>query len=650
MIDIELIQSYPMMFAAIVLFIISYSFKNRIGLILSLILAAVAYFSWRISETILPYTDIGISSYWMWVVLIVEFLSFIAGLIYIILNLKHYNRSKEADAYEAQLHNSGNYPSVDVFIPTYNEPDHVIKKAIFGSKNMNYPNFKVWVLDDGKRDWLKKFCGEIGVGYITRENNAHAKAGNMNNALAQTNGELIAIFDADFFAFPEFLNRTVGFFYDPKIGLVQTPHHFYNNDPLEFNSGLYKEVGDEQRLWFDDILEARDSYDLATSCGSSSVVRRSALDEIGGIFPTETITEDYDTSIRFLEKGYVTRYLNERLSVGLAAENLEGFFEQRRRWARGNIQVWKLHFKRKKFFNPLTYLMLFDWYYVVQIPSRLFISFIPLFFLYLGLVPLVVENLTVLALMHWVFLIISLSVLNTFSANKYVPFVTNAVGYVCAIKIFSTVVKTYIKPFGEPFNVTPKGISVYEASHESKILLTFLNIMIIALITGSVFALMFQGSEIYSTVAVYDKYSTVAVAVYWALVTAFSLLIAREFVKEKPRHRKEERFITDDTVMLYNSKTNKEESYSIENVSLGGMAIRSNVDDDYDYVRFKNGVQIPILEIHSHDDTNTTIYAFKEITPEQEEQLTVTLFDKSIIPERTSSLYSLMAAVRKVMA
>jgi cellulose synthase (UDP-forming) len=125
---------------------------------------------------------------------------------------------------------------VDVFIPTYNEPLQIVRATVLGALAMDYPaeKLKVTLLDDGRRDDFRDFATTIGVGYLTRENNVHAKAGNINHALEHTQGEFIAIFDADHVPTRPFLRMTLGWFLsDPRVGLVQTPHHFYSPDPFE---------------------------------------------------------------------------------------------------------------------------------------------------------------------------------------------------------------------------------------------------------------------------------------------------------------------------------------------------------------------------------------------------------------------------------
>jgi cellulose synthase (UDP-forming) len=131
--------------------------------------------------------------------------------------------------------NPENWPTVDVFIPTYNEPLDVVRSTILGAQALDYPahKFRVFVLDDGRRKEFAEFAAWVGVEYITRTNNAHAKAGNINHALGRSSGECVAIFDSDHIPTRSFLKTTLGWFQrDPQLGMVQTPHHFYSPDPF----------------------------------------------------------------------------------------------------------------------------------------------------------------------------------------------------------------------------------------------------------------------------------------------------------------------------------------------------------------------------------------------------------------------------------
>ncbi|WSH01682.1 glycosyltransferase [Rhizobium ruizarguesonis] len=300
---------------------------------------ALRYILWRLFETVLPYPNNGLNFYWVWFLFIIEILAFFEVVLFLVLMSRYVDRSAEADRLAPDFFrgDEDELPTVDVFIPTYNEPLDVLERTIIGALALDYPQdkLKVYVLDDQRRNWLKAYCEEKGAIHVTRPDNSHAKAGNMNNGLKVSSGDFIAIFDADFVPYRHFLRRTLPFFSDATIGIVQTPQHFFNTDPVQTNLGLENIWPDEQRLFFDEIAPSRDIWDVSFCCGSCSIARRKAIDEIGG-FPTESITEDLLTTLSMLNKGYKTRYLNERLSMGLAAENLTGYFVQRERWCQGD--------------------------------------------------------------------------------------------------------------------------------------------------------------------------------------------------------------------------------------------------------------------------------------------------------------------------
>lgn len=241
------------------------------------------------------------------------------------------------------------WPSVDVFIPTYNESVQIIKPALYAALALDWPRDKlrVWLLDDGRRDEMRAFCAQVGAGYIVRDDNRHAKAGNINHALRQTDGELVAIFDCDHVPVRSFLRDTVGWFLrDPGCAMVQTPHHLYSPDPFERNLGTFRRVPNEGKLFYGVVQDGNDLWDATFFCGSCAVIRRQPLDEIGGI-ATETVTEDAHTALRLHRRGYGTAYINVPLAGGLATESLSAHIGQRIRWARGMAQIFRVD-------NPLT--------------------------------------------------------------------------------------------------------------------------------------------------------------------------------------------------------------------------------------------------------------------------------------------------------
>jgi len=240
--------------------------------------------------------------------------------------------------------NTDLWPTVDVYIPTYNEPLSVVKPTTLAAMSIDWPADKlnVYILDDGKRPEFAQFAEQVGVGYLTRPDNNHAKAGNMNSAMRYTDGEYIAIFDCDHVPARSFLQMTMGqFLKDSKVCLVQTPHHFFSADPFERNLNNHSQVPNENMLFYGLIQDGNDMWDATFFCGSCAVLKRQALDDIGG-FAFETVTEDAHTALRMQRAGYKTAYINIPQAAGLATDSLSAHIGQRIRWARGMAQIFRL--------------------------------------------------------------------------------------------------------------------------------------------------------------------------------------------------------------------------------------------------------------------------------------------------------------------
>nr|WP_315082387.1 UDP-forming cellulose synthase catalytic subunit [uncultured Kosakonia sp.] len=236
------------------------------------------------------------------------------------------------------------WPTVDVYIPSYNEPLEVVRDTVLAAQCLDYPRdkLKIYLLDDGKRSEFAVFAADVGVGYITRNDNAHAKAGNLNHAMKLTHGELICVFDCDHVATRIFLQATVGgFLQDPKLALVQTPHYFYSPDPFERNLSVGRNIPNEGALFYGLIQQGNDNWNATFFCGSCAVIRRSALDQIGG-FAVETVTEDAHTALKLQRLGWGSAFIDIPLAAGLATERLVLHVIQRTRWARGMTQIFRL--------------------------------------------------------------------------------------------------------------------------------------------------------------------------------------------------------------------------------------------------------------------------------------------------------------------
>ena len=233
------------------------------------------------------------------------------------------------------------WPHIDVLVPTYNEPLEIVRYTALGALNMDWPTDKlhVYILDDGRRKEFAEFAFQAGVGYKIRPDNFHAKAGNINTALKSLDSPYVAIFDCDHVPTRSFLQMTMGWFLrDRNLAMLQTPHHFYSPDPFERNLGQFHVIPNENELFYGIVQDGNDFWNATFFCGSCAVLRREALDEIGGI-AVETVTEDAHTSLRMQSNGWNTAYINIPQAAGLATERLSAHVGQRIRWARGMIQI-----------------------------------------------------------------------------------------------------------------------------------------------------------------------------------------------------------------------------------------------------------------------------------------------------------------------
>jgi cellulose synthase (UDP-forming) len=227
---------------------------------------------------------------------------------------------------------------VDVFIPTYNEDVDLLHRTVLAARDMRLPH-ETYILDDGARPEVKALADQLGVHYISRPEHVHAKAGNINYAMERTHGELVAVFDADHVPAPNFLERTLGYFSDERMGFVQTPHMFYNAGSFQtFADYRQRQYWDDQLLFFRAVQPGKERWGAAFFCGSCGIIRRQCLEEVGG-FDFRTITEDMHTSLRIHAKGWKSVYHDEHLATGLSPGDLGAYWKQRMRWAVGNLST-----------------------------------------------------------------------------------------------------------------------------------------------------------------------------------------------------------------------------------------------------------------------------------------------------------------------
>ncbi len=485
------------------------------------------------------------------------------------LHLRIVDRSAEASAAFARLEArpEDDWPSVDVFIPTYNEPLDVVERSIVGALSLDYPNFRVWVLDDGKRDWLRDFCAQKGAKYITRPDGTHAKAGNINNALKQTGGDFVCIFDADFVPYRRFLKRVTGLFEDDTVGVVQTPQHFFNKDPMQRNLWIADRWPDEQRLFFDHIAPSLDAWDSMFCCGSCMVMRRKALDAIGGV-PTASITEDILTTLEMLRKGYRTRYLNEKLSIGLAAESLLAFYTQRERWCQGGIQT--LFLKSGPLGPGLGLwqrILLFPIYWVFHIPARLLVVLIPILYFWFDLQPL--ENARSWEIFYWQLPVLAggWGAAMWHNGRQAYPILNDGPAILVSLRLFPVVVSSLIRPFGTPFKVTPKGSQSGLGNSLNEAILIF---VLLALTVAGFLV------NISSDIRIIENADFMAVGGLWAVINAATLMLALLMCFESPVQRSQERFPVRLPVCLRSDDNIALVDIRVLDISLGGARLETS--------------------------------------------------------------------------
>lgn len=315
--------------------------SHRVFLYVGMIFFALRYLWWRATQTLAP-PGLTIDFAASWSFFAIELVSMIGALSASVMMMRLRERTAEADAHLSWWRPAAE-PRVAILIATYNESLEVLERTIVGAKALRHANTQICVLDDGKRAWLREYCGASGVRYMTRPDNKGAKAGNLNHAIGllaadETPPDFIAVLDADFVPHRGFISRTLALFHDPEVGLVQTPQHFFNPDPVQHNLGLSASFPDEQRFFFDHMQPARDAWGIAACCGTSSMIRWTALQEVGG-FSTLSVTEDFLLTLVLRDYGWSTIYLNEALTEGLAPEGLKEYVTQRGRWCLGTLQI-----------------------------------------------------------------------------------------------------------------------------------------------------------------------------------------------------------------------------------------------------------------------------------------------------------------------
>ncbi len=386
------------------------------------------------------------------------------------------------------------WPTVDVFVPSYNEELPLLAATLAACKGLDYPEdkFTVWLLDDGgtdqkcnsvkvaeavaareRRAALQELCVGLGVRYLTRARNVHAKAGNLNNGLEHSTGSLVAVFDADHAPARDFLRQTLGYFdQEPKLFLVQTPHFFINPDPLERNLKTFETMPSENEMFYGIIQRGLDKWDAAFFCGSAAVLRRAALLETNG-FSGISITEDCETALELHARGWSSIYVDKPLIAGLQPTTFASFIGQRTRWAQGMMQILRFRFPPLKrglrlaqrlCYMSSTLFWLFPF-------SRMIFLIAPLFYLFFGLEIFNASGSEFLAYTS-TYMIVNLIMQNYLYGRYRWPWISELYEFIQSIYLLPALISVMLNPRAPTFKVTAKNETLDE-NHISELGMPF---------------------------------------------------------------------------------------------------------------------------------------------------------------------------------
>ncbi|MEN0626408.1 UDP-forming cellulose synthase catalytic subunit [Phytobacter ursingii] len=585
-----------------VLFLMGFSKKRSVSVIMVVmsVLLSTRYMYFRLTQTLHFNSEIEtilgmglfLAEVYVWVMLLLSYLQTVWPLKREIVPLPD---------------DMSQWPTVDVYIPTYNEPLDVVRDTVLAAQCIDYPRDKmnIYLLDDGKRREFAVFAADVGVGYITRNDNNHAKAGNLNHAMKLTQGELITVFDCDHVATRIFLQATVGgFLKDPKLALVQTPHYFYSPDPFERNLSVGRNIPNEGTLFYGPIQQGNDNWNATFFCGSCAVIRRSALEEIGG-FAVETVTEDAHTALKLQRRGWGSAFLDIPLAAGLATERLVLHVIQRTRWARGMTQIFRLDnplFGRGLTIQQRLCYLSAMLYYQFALPRIAFVT-APLAYLLfnLNIIHSSASLVFAYALPH---LFLSIYVNSRMNGRYRYSFWGEIYDLVLAFHIALPTVVTMFFPKRGKFNVTDKGALLDVGYFDFSVVRPHL-IIALLLAAGVIAGIVRACAHDYFGV---DP-RVIALNVGWGLYSLIFLLAAIAVARETRQTRKTIRIDAEIPVLLHHASGVVTRSHTAD-LSMGGCRIVApddrHLDDEIEEIELllqSGAILIPVKTIATDEES-----------------------------------------------
>ena len=481
------------------------------------------------------------------------------------------------------------WPTVDIFIPTYSENEDMVRVTALAATQIDYPKEKlrIYILDDGgtlarrndplksedawkRRYRLKEIASQLGVEYLTRETNRSAKAGNINHALAHSEGALILFLDCDHVPTSDILQETVGHFLaDPGLFLVQTPHFFANAAPAERSFAGGAPFPDESEMFYRVIHPGLDFWNASYFCGSAAIMRRQHLEEIGGMSGT-SITEDAETAFELHRRGYRSVYINKPMVCGLAAEAYADYVLQHTRWAQGSVQIMLLHnplFARGlSLAQRLCYVnVCLFWFFGL---ARIIYLVAPAAFLIFGLsiyhasAPQIVAY----SLPH---------VVATFLITDFLfgrtrrPFFSEI--YECIQSVFLTpaVLSTVRHPHKPTFKVTPKGIGM-QVEHLNSLSFFFFAVLVLNAVAATAGFVRLFAQPLYRDV--------IMVTLIWSIYNLYLVTVSLGALWEKRQARKHHRLIVSGQAMVQFPRVRQRLAVNLVDLSLAGLCFTSKFD------------------------------------------------------------------------
>ena len=262
------------------------------------------------------------------------------------------------------------------------EPLEMFEKTLAACKRIKYPH-TTYLLDDTQKPEFREAAEKNGAIWLELVGYPGAKAGKVNEALKRTKEDFILIMDPDHIPFPNFLDNTLGFFQDEKVGFVQVSQAYYN----QYRSFTAKGAAEQTYSFYGPMQMSLHGYGCAVAIGANCTFRRKALESIGG--HGIGLAEDLITSIRLHAKGWKSIYNPVVVSRGLVPEDFGSYCKQQLKWARGVFEVTFVEiprlFTKLTLFQKISYLTIGTYYLVGA--TTFFFTLIPFLYFFTGILP-----------------------------------------------------------------------------------------------------------------------------------------------------------------------------------------------------------------------------------------------------------------------